>query len=105
MLQQLGPLLRLDLVRLDEIVGGGDLQVLALLLQVLGDLAGGQLATNHARLLGLLLLGALQLAVLVVVVAPRAVKRSLEVAFGAAELVFEDSLHGEEDNVGQVLHL
>ena len=41
MLQQLGPLLRLDLVRLDEIVGGGDLQVLALLLQVLGDLAGG----------------------------------------------------------------
>jgi hypothetical protein len=104
-LQQLRPLLGLDLVDLDEIVGGGDLQVLPLLLQILGDLPRGQLASDHPRLFRLLLLGALQLAVLVVVVAPGAVKRPLQVTLRAAQLVFEDGLHGEEDDVRQVLHL
>jgi hypothetical protein len=104
-LEQLRPLLGLDLVDLDEIVGGGDLQVLPLLLQILGDLAGGQFAANHHRLLRLLLLGALQLAVLVVVVAPGAVEWPLQVALRAAQLVFEHRLHGEEDDVRQVLHL
>jgi hypothetical protein len=104
-LEQLRPLLGLDLVDLDEIVGGGDLQVLPLLLQILGDLAGGQLAAYHPRLLRLFLLGPFQLAVLVVIVAPGAVERPLQVTLRAAQLVFKDRLHGEEDDVRQVLHL
>ena len=53
MLEKFDALLGLDLVGLDQVVGGGDLQVLPLLLQVLRDLASKQLAPDHAGLLGL----------------------------------------------------
>ena len=39
MLEKLDALLGLDLIGLDQVVGGGDLQVLPLLLEVLRDLA------------------------------------------------------------------
>ena len=53
MLEKFDALLGLDLVGLDQVVSGGDLQVLPLLLQVLSDLASKQLAPDHAGLLGL----------------------------------------------------
>ncbi len=59
-LQELNPLFCLDLVDLDHVVSDCDLQVLPLLIHLLRDLAGRELAPDHPRLLGLLLLHSLE---------------------------------------------
>ena len=53
----------------------------------------------------LLLFRPLKLCVSVLVVSPSAVERPLLVALRALQLVLQDVLGGEEDDVGQVLHL
>ena len=80
-LQQLHSLLGLDLVHLDHVVGDGYLQVLPLLVHLLRDLAGGELAADHPRVLRLLLLRPLEVGELVLVVSPGAVERPLQVPF------------------------
>ncbi len=48
LLEQIDALLGLDLVDLDKIVGRGQLEVLAFLIHLVGDLARGQLRTMQA---------------------------------------------------------
>ena len=104
-LKKLYTLLCLDLIRLNQVVGGCDLQVLSLLFQVLSDLAGSKLAPDHTGLFGLFLLGPLKLLVAVLIVPPSTVKGSPLVSFGSLQLTLENVFRWEEDDVGQVLHL
>ena len=53
----------------------------------------------------LLLFRPLKLCVPVLVISPSSVERPLLVALRALQLVLQDVLGGEEDDVGQVLHL
>ena len=53
----------------------------------------------------LLLFCPLKLCVSVLVISPGAVERPLLVALRALQLVLQDVLGGEQDDVGQVLHL
>ena len=61
MLQELHPFFGFNFINFDQVICDSYLQILSLLVQILGDLPGSELAADHARLLGLFLLHPLQL--------------------------------------------